>query len=412
MSFVLIDCNNFYVSCERLFNPRLERRPVLVLSNNDGCVVARSQEVKELGIKMGEPFFKIRDFCKRHHILVYSSNYALYGDISHRVMCILETFAPEIQIYSIDEAFLKYPPSMTAEELFQMSEKIRRVIKQWVGIPVSLGIAPTKTLAKVANKMAKKNTVGVFDVTSSEIQAEILKEFPVRDLWGVGSALQAKLHAMGIYTAEEFREKDPLFIRRKLGVIGERMLWELRGVSCLPLEQVRPKKSISHSRSFARAITDCVELSEHLSSYIASACEELREQTSCTQALCVYLKAKEDESVSTVISLPVATNDTAYLISAAKEGLKRLFRQGAHYKKCGIILFDLIPEDEVIPDLFLGGLDPKRQRLLQTIDALNTHLQKRAVFYGAMGVRSVPNRRCANRSPPYTTSWKDLVVVH
>lgn len=416
--YVLVDCNNFYVSCEKVFNPWLEKHPVIVLSNNDGCVVARSAEAKKLGILRGDPFFKIRDLCRQRSVIVYSSNYQLYGDFSRRVMLTLTDMAPEMQIYSIDEAFLKFPASMSANEVTTHSVNMRRIVKKWVGIPTSIGIAPTKTLAKAANHMAKKDTVkGVFNLTSPSLQREVLKDFPIGDVWGIGSRFQAKLQAVGIYTALEFREADPIFIRRKMGVVGERMLWELRGLSCLSLDEPQPKKSITCSRSFGKPVTDPADLAEALATYVASACVKLRDQESCAQAMCVFLEAVIDakagirQSYSTTVSFPFPTNDTPQIINAAKHCLAHLFREQQSYKKCGIILLDLISEDQVIPDLFVGGMDPKRRQLAQTVDDMNARLGKNTVFYGAMGVNPDWKMRSDKRSGCYTTSWTDLAIA-
>lgn len=418
--FVLVDCNNFYASCERLFNPRLEAHPVIVLSNNDGCVVARSQEAKKLGIAMGEPFFKIKDLCRQHGVAVHSSNYQLYGDLSQRVMQLLAEMAPGIQVYSIDEAFLNFPATMPIEEVIARCIEIRRTIKRWVGLPTSLGIAPTKTLAKVANDLAKKDRErGIFDL--SRMQEEVLQAFAVGDVWGVGGRSEDKLRMMGIDTAWKLREASPQAIRRKMGVVGERIVLELRGISCLPLTDVQPKKSIACSRSFGRKVNDPQELSEALSTYVASACLKLRQQACCAQALCVYLEAIVDpqrgtrQHYSTTLPLPLPTNDTPQLIQVAKWCLKKLFRKQELYKKCGVILLDLIPETAVVPDLF-DAIDPKRRRLAETVDALNARFGRNTLFYAAMGVYPkgvVPawKVRSERRSSRYTTCWEELAVA-
>lgn len=414
--FVLIDCNNFYVSCERLFNPRLEGRPVIVLSNNDGCVVARSQEAKRLDIKMGEPFFKIKDFCKYRGVTVYSSNYQLYGDLSQRVMQILSDIAPEIQVYSIDEAFLAFPEEMKPADLYKLCIEIKKQIRKWVGIPVSLGIAKSKTLAKIANALAKKNPQGVFDLSSAAIQMDVLQKFPVGDVWGIGNSSKVKLNALSVYSALELREMSPAFIRQKMGVVGERMVWELRGISCLPLEEAEPKKSISCSRSFGKIVTEASELTEALSTYVNTACLKMRQQHCCAKAMCVYLESLLDFQTghrthhSTVVSFPLPTNDTPHLITAAKQCLTRLFYKGLRYKKCGIVLLDLIPEDNIVPDLFLRQ-NPKRQQLMQTVDDLNARFGKNTLFYGAMGTNPQWKMRCDRRSRHYTTSWEDLAIA-
>ena len=255
--YVLVDCNNFYVSCERVFNPWLEGRPVIVLSNNDGCVVARSQEAKQLGIAMGEPFFRIKDLCSCRKVVVYSSNYQLYGDLSERVMTVVASMTQNFQVYSIDEAFVWFPSTMSSQEVVDRCVALRRRIRQWVGIPTSVGIAPSKTLAKIATKLAKKSASGVVDLSCPSLRREVLKGVPIREVWGIGARLEAKCHGMGVQTAWDFCEKNTSLIRRHMGIVGERMLWELRGISCLPLEEEAPsKKSISCSRSFGKAVED------------------------------------------------------------------------------------------------------------------------------------------------------------
>lgn len=417
--FVLADCNNFYVSCERIFDPCLENRPVIVLSNNDGCVVARSQEAKQLGIKMGEPYFKIKQMCSRMKVAVYSSNYELYGDLSQRVMSLLAESAPEMEVYSIDEAFLKYPASFSPDRLVSTCMELRRWILKCVGLPISFGIAPTKTLAKIANDLAKKHRKpGVFDLSSPIVQKDILQDYHIGDVWGIGSKLRELLHRANIRTAWEFREMDPSVARRKMGVIGERMLWELRGVRCLPLNVgISPKQSITSSRSFGKVVTDPSELAEALSTFVNVASIKLREQNSCAKALSVYLEAILDpiqgtrSYYSTTTSFALPTNDTSQLIGAAKKCLMKLVHENERYKKCGVILFDLMHENKVAPDLFLGAVDPRRQLLMRAVDAVNARFGKDTLVYGAMGLDPSWKMRSETRSRRYTTHWSELAVV-
>lgn len=416
-SLALIDCNNFYVSCERLFNPRLEGKPVVVLSNNDGCVVARSQESKRLNIKMGEPFFKIRDFCNRYGVVVLSSNYELYGDISQRVMDTLTSLAPEIEIYSIDEAFMRFP-KMSPQDIEKVCFDIRRTVKKWVGIPTSIGIAPTKTLAKVASHKAKKDPSGIFNLCSPEVCNNVLDTFPIEDVWGIGSANKQKLYSMGIRTALQFAEMDPAIIRRSMGVIGERMVWELRGTSCLALNLVsEPKQTITCSRSFGKRVTDFNELSEAFSTFVHTACVKLREQQCAAQALYVFMEAMIDPQAPTrrhynmAIDLPMATNDTALIITIGKMCLQRLYKKEEVYKKCGVILLDLISDDSIVPDLFHEGQDPKRTLLMDTLDSINARHGKNTLFFAAMGTNPTWKMRSDKRTRGYTTSWSDLAIA-
>lgn len=415
--FALMDCNNFYASCERLFNPKLEKKPIVVLSNNDGCVIARSNEAKQLGIKMGDPFFKIKNFCSYNDVKVCSSNYALYGDLSQRVMSILNEHASSIEVYSIDEAFLSFPLTMPLKEVLEKCKFLRETIKQWIGLPVSFGIGPTKTLAKTANHCAKKMNDGIFELISPQAQDEILKKTPVSDIWGVGAGSTPKLQALGIFSAWDLKEAEPMQVRRKLGVVGERIIWELRGVSCLALEEPEARKNIACSRSFGKPITSLEELSEAISTYVNTACIKLRKQKSCASAIYVYTEAMTDDyggkrdCRSASLPLPLATNDTPQLIAAAKRCLKKLFWKGERYAKCGVILVDLIPETRVEQDLFTPREDPKRKPLLKAVDQINSQYGKKTIFYAAMGINPVWIVRADWRSPAYTTCWKDLALV-
>ena len=415
--FILADCNNFYVSCERLFNPKLEGVPVIVLSNNDGCVVARSQEAKAVGIKMGVPYFQIKELCRTNKVEVLSSNYQLYGNLSDRVMNILSQNAPEIEIYSIDEAFLKYPASFS-NILFSEGINLKKKIRKWLGLPVSFGIAPTKTLAKVANSLAKKNQEGVFSLSLPKVQKKILQNYPINDVWGIGFRLAVQLKQMGIFTAWDFAAMDPPIIRKKLGVVGERMLWELRGISCLKLEEPKPKKSITSSRSFGRVITEEKDLAEALATFISSACVKLRSQASCTSAICVFLEAISDAKLGTrkqysrVKPFVFPTNDTPQIISAAKSILSQLFIPNERYKKCGIILLDLTSESLLTPDLFLKSFDLKRMSLMKTVDTLNARFGRNTIFFGAMGSKNPSWKSRSDKCSKFNTSeWEALPTV-
>lgn len=415
--FILADCNNFFVSCERLLNPKLEGIPVIVLSNNDGCVVARSQEAKAMGIKMGHPYFQIKDLCDACQVAIYSSNYRLYSDLSKRVMNILSGAAPEMEIYSIDEAFLKYPDSLNPETLFFEAVELRKKIKKWVGIPVSLGIAPTKTLAKIANDIAKKNrSQGVFDLRSQKVQGEVLRDFPIEDVWGIGTRLSEYLKGKGVRTAEEFRGKEPLQVRKWMGVTGERMVWELRGVSCLGIEEAKPKKSIITSRSFGRFLTDKKILEEALSSFITLAAVRLRAQKSSANAICVFLESILDSKwgsrrhYSLAKAFPFPTSDTPQMISKGKAILSEIFIEKERYKKCGVILLDLISDKLIIPDLFVGGMAPKRKAFMQVVDALNARFKKNSLFFGAVGLSSW-KMGSDKRSAYNATEWDQLPIA-
>lgn len=403
---VLADCNNFFVSCEKVFNPSLEGLPVIVLSSNDGCVVSRSNEAKKIGIKMGEPYFQIKEFCVRHKVVVFSSNFQLYKDLSRRVMSILSDGVADIEIYSVDEAFI----FSASKEVFSDCIDLRKKVKRWVGIPISFGIAPTKTLAKVAGSLAKKSDVGVFDISDPEIQKEVLQSYPIGDVWGIGSRLAQLLKTMGIRTALEFREMDPPIVRKKMGVIGERMLWELRGMSCNHLEDPKPKKSITVSRSFGKVISEQSELAEALATFTSSACEKLRRQKSKAAGLSIFLgDGLEVYDEKEIFHSP--TSDTSEIIAAAKMLLARIFSPNKRYKKCGIVLFDFSPEDAVSSDLFCQKENPKKRALMQTVDLLNGRLGKNRIFFGAMGVNPEWNSRSNEHSGHNTLDWDHLPIV-
>jgi len=415
--FAIFDCNNFYASCERLFNPSLENRPIVVLSNNDGCVIARSQEAKQLKIQMGQPYYQIKDFCAFHRVSVFSSNYTLYGDLSHRVMEILKESGFDMEVYSIDEAFIQFPIGISPEEAESICLKLREKIKKWVGIPTAVGLAPTKTLAKAANERAKKLGSGLFNLCCPIIRPAILDTLPVEDIWGVGRGNKNRLNRQGVYTARQFHDQDPLCIRNFLGVTGERMLWELRGISCLPIEEIPLKQSITCSRSFGKKVTQVEELAEALSTFVNTACIRLRENKSFAQGLCIFLessihsKSLQSRYYSQGIDLPYATQDTPLIISQAKHCLRRLYQKNESYRKCGVILLDLVQKAGIADDLFKEKSPPKRSQLMDVYDAINERHGKGSVFLGAMGTKNTWKARSEKRSRHYTTRWSDLAIV-
>ena len=375
--FALVDCNNFYVSCERVFNPRLCQRPVIVLSNNDGCAVARSNEAKALGIRMGQPAFQMQELIRRHNIQVYSSNYALYGDMSRRVMHTLSRFTPEMEIYSIDEAFLDLA-DFHKTDLSAYGRGIKATVEKWTGIPVSVGIATTKTLAKIANHLAKKSKKagGVLDLSASPYLDQALAAVPVDEVWGIGRRYARFVQENGIANALQLREADRALISKKMGVVGLRLLGELRGISCYPLNQSPPaKQSIGVSRTFKREIGRLAELAEAVSAYVSSGAEKLRAQQAVAGVLMVYLmtnRFKNDRYYSsTTIKLPVRTAYTAELIAYAKKGLKEIYREGHGYKKAGILLHDLGPAAAVQASFFDGVDRDKATKMMAAVDRVN-----------------------------------------
>ena len=412
--FALADCNNFYVSCERVFNPKLITKPVVVLSNNDGCVIARSNEAKVLGIPMGAPYFKYEKFIKDHDVVVRSSNYTLYGDMSARVMKILEDFSPDIQIYSIDEAFL----IVKRKNLLRDAKTIRNKILKWTGIPISIGISKTKTLAKVANHQAKK-TDGVALLETQEEIDRTLELLPVTEIWGIGPRYGLRLNKHGIVTAKDFRDAEDSFLRKQLSVVGLRTAMELRGVSCLPLDEVpAPKKSVTTSKTFGRPIDNPEELCEAVASYTARAAEKIREQDSLASMLLVFVVLhpfrKDGSQVYHVkIIFPEPTAYTPHLIHYAKAGVNRLFRKGCAYRKAGVILDGLVPDDCFQQDLFTpkGPNADKQKQLMETIDNLNERFGYNIVHTAAEGMDKSWKMKQHRRSCRYTTAWGELLTI-
>jgi DNA polymerase V len=416
--FALVDCNNFYVSCERVFNPKLEGKPVIVLSNNDGCVVARSNEAKALGIGMGVPAFQIRHLIRAHDVQVFSSNYALYGDMSRRVMDTLAQFSPNVEVYSIDEAFLSLS-EFTSRKLTEYGREIRTTVKRWTGIPVSIGIAETKTLAKVAAHHAKRlpEAAGVFDLTSCQNRDALLAEIPVEDVWGVGPAFARFLAQHGITTVLALRGADEQWIGRDMGVVGRRLVLELRGVSCLALDDCPPpKQGITVSRSFGRPVTSLPEMREAVAAYTARAAEKLRVERLAVSVLTVFLTTNpfKDElqySNAATIKLPVATDSTSDLLRYALLSVERNFREGYRYNKAGVMLTALVPASQRQHDLFEDQDRERSSRLMRVLDRLNAEMGAGTLRYAAEGYVKRWRARFERRSPAYTTNWRDLPIA-
>ena len=384
--FGLVDCNNFYASCERVFNPSLNGKPIVVLSNNDGCVIARSNEAKVLGIKMGVPAYQIKDLVKQHDVAVFSSNYVLYGDMSGRVMSMLAELAPEIEVYSIDEAFLNLAG---IKDLQSLGANIVRKVSRGTGIPVSLGIAPTKTLAKMANKFAKKypayNRLCIID--TEEKREKALKLFEIGDVWGIGRRQAAKLEKQGVKTAFDFTQLPGSWVRKNMTVVGERTWKELRGISCIDMESAPPaKKQICTSRSFGKMVEDIDTMSEAIATHASACAKKLRQQKSYAMSLMVFIHTnnfREDLPQywkNTIIKLPVPTSDTLEIVHYALEGLKSIFMPGYQYKKAGVIITEIVTSAQL--GLFDTVDREKREKLMQAIDKVNgehRHLVKLAV---------------------------------
>jgi DNA polymerase V len=414
----LVDCNNFYASCERVFQPELRGRAVVVLSNNDGCVIARSNEAKALGIAMGEAWHICNKRVDTQGVIVRSSNYTLYGDMSARVMRTVAGFTPDLEIYSIDEAFLGF--GGFEDRLQSRAFDLRRTVRQWTGIPVSIGIAPSKTLAKVANRRAKRDaaTDGVFVLMDgAAIDAE-LAAMELTDLWGVARRLAARLTALGITTPLALKRSDPRFIRERFNVVLERLVLELRGVPCISLEEAPPaRKSIMASRSFGRTVERREELEEAVATYTSRAAEKLRGQGLAAGRITVFAhtnRFRPDEpqyEAVQQVALPVATSDTAKLIAAARRGLGAFYRPGYRYKKAGILLLELVPASSVQGGLFDAADTPASYARMRAVDALNRRFGRDTVTFAAAGRRRAWKLRSEYLSPRFTTNWDELLRV-
>ena len=416
--FAIVDCNNFYVSCERLFNPAIIGKPVVVLSNNDGCVVARSQEVKDLGIKMGVPVFRIYELIKRYNIQVYSSNYSLYGDLSGRVMSTLAYFAPDVEIYSIDEAFIDLS-GFRYRDLTTYGSEIRQKVQQWVGIPVSVGIAPTKTLAKLANLMAKQSSSGVFDLSVYPSIDKILSQVDVGDLWGVGSKYANWLKERRITTALDLKEAHEGLIRSKMGIVGVKLQREVRGESCLSMELVdNPKKGTCVSRSFPQSINKLSELKEAIASFTHRAAEKLRRQKQAASVITIFARTSPFRdnfySNSATTELDLSTNYTLELSRVASHLTESVYRQGQNFKKAGVIMTGLVSEQQIQGNLFDVSNDEQKQRsrnLMSVMDTINEIYGRDTLRFATTGVIQVWKSKSEQRSPKYTTCWQDLLEV-
>ncbi len=415
----LIDCNNFYASCERVFNPLLEGKPIAVLSNNDGCIVSRSNEIKDLKIPMGSPGFKYEALIKKHHGCLLSSNYTLYGDMSSRVMEVLSLFSPDVEIYSIDEAFISFKGLRTGD-LEALGLKIRKAVKKWTGIPVSVGIARTKTLAKIANRVAKKHKGyhGVFCLFGQDRVDKVLATIPVADIWGVGRQYDKFLRQNKIETALQLRDADEKFIDHYMTSVGHKTVLELRGYSCIDLDEApAPKKSIVSSRSFSKQVVEYHEIEEAVSTYITRAAEKLRNQKCVAGHLMVFLNTNRfkdgpqyNSSKSTTLFPP--TGYTPELIKQGLELLQEIFLPGFEYKKAGVMLADIIHEDDV-PLSFIETiyLDDRRRQIMHAVDGINRKNGQDTLYYASSGISKKWSMRRARLSPKYTTNWTDILKV-
>lgn len=416
--FALVDCNNFYASCERLFRPDLANKPVVVLSNNDGCIIARSNEAKALGIGMGTPYFKQEALIRKHDIAVFSSNYPLYGDMSQRVMDVLMRLEPDVEVYSIDEAFIRFP----AEKYGKLENYIRFIktsVQKHTGIPVSIGLGPTKTLAKVANRFAKKTPAagGTFTMTDPQHITDILAAVDVGDIWSIGRRHAARLKKQGISTGLALRNCADAWIRKQLTVTGLRTVMELRGIPCISLEKAPPaKKSICTSRSFGQPVTTLADLQEAVATYTAQAAYKLRSQGLRATVVDVFIRTnsfKEDEPQycsRRTFQLDTPSSHTATLSKITLAALKAMYRQGYRYQKAGVLFYDLVPADREQLRLF-PATALQRDSLMTALDMINERWGRDTIQFAAAGLAKKWHFRQLKKSPAYTTRWTEIPTV-
>ena len=422
--FALVDVNNFYVSCERVFAPKLEDVPMVVLSNNDGCAVARSAEVKALGVKMGTPWFQMKDLAKQHGILAYSSNYTLYGDMSSRVVEVLRKFTPNLEVYSIDESFLQIEAVLKQyADPTSMGQIIKEKVRDTTGLPVCVGIGASKTLAKLANHLAKKHPqfIGVCDISSMPKEAlyQWMAETAVGEVWGIGGKTAKKLKELKISSIFDLVQASPQAMRQQFGVVIERICYELRGVSCLQLEEVAPaKQQIISSRSFGKPVSSMEELAESVATHAARGAEKLRSQKSVTGALTIFVQTNPHKPFepqhhqSITVALIDPSDNTLTLTSAALKGLKQIYKTGFKYKKAGVI-FNLLADKPTMQQSLFDDIEVKGKSagLMKAMDSINSRFGNAAIKTAASGTKQDWQMRSGNKSPNYTTQWDELPVV-
>ena len=412
----LIDCNAFYVSCERLFNPKIRKKPVVVLSNNDGCIISRSNEAKALGIKMGEPYFKEKDIIVKNNVQVFSSNYSLYGDISRRVMRTLKRFNSDIEIYSIDEAFLDLS-NFPDNEVKNIGHEIRNIVLKWTGIPTSIGIAKTKTLSKVANHIAKKKQSGVTSFIGIENIDSILEKVEINDVWGVGKQLTKFYHKSGIYNAKQLKNVSNTWIKKSSNVLSSRTAMELRGIPCIDLEATSSKrKSCVVSRSFGQRVENFQELKEAIASYSLNASEKIRSESLVTKSITVFIRTSPFQSRfgyysnSKTIDFPIATNNSIEIVKAAISSLETIFKNGYRYQKAGVMLSRL--SDSVDgKNLFSSEKDKKINSLMKSIDNTNHRYGRSTLSLASAGVHKRWNTRRQHYSKIDTADFYCLPTI-
>ena len=417
--YALVDCNNFYVSCERVFQPQYNGKPVVVLSNNDGCIISRSYEAKEIGIPMGAPEFKVRDAIKQHNIKVFSSNYALYGDLSQRVMKILEKFCPSVEVYSIDEAFLNFN-GMNIPDYHQYGLDVQKKLMKWLSIPTGIGFAPTKALAKLANRIAKKfpeRTNGVYVIDTEDKRIKALKWTKIEDVWGIGYRLTKKMQSQQILTAYDFTlPQNEAFIKKEMGVVGLRLKYELEGKSVLSLEEPKTKKNIAITRSFEKDITSYSELKERVSTFASVCAEKLRKQNSCCYGVVLFLKKDkfkangERYNFYKMAMLPFPSNTSFSISNLALKMLSELYKEGDSYKKAGVIVTEIIPSNQRQFHLF-DDENPKFQKIMEVIDKQHAKIGERKIRLGNQDLQRTWKMKQYHLSNKYTTNFKEILEI-
>ncbi|AUC83106.1 Y-family DNA polymerase [Lacinutrix sp. Bg11-31] len=417
--FALVDCNNFYASCERVFNPNLQGKPVAILSNNDGCVIARSDEAKDLNLPMGAPIFKWESFCKANGIHVLSSNYPLYGDMSSRVMEILKQFSPDIEVYSIDESFLEFK-GFDNYNFNDYGNQMRKRILKWTGIPTCVGVAPTKALCKVANKVARKfpkETNGVYVIDSDEKRIKALKWIKIDAVWGIGRRLSKRLKAKGCNTAYDFTQLPDAWVKSNFSIIESRLKRDLEGIPTLKLDEYDTvKKAIATTRSFEYTYSDIDNIKERVSTFATSCAEKLRKQGSTCHVIVVSISSDrhksgaEQHSVSVSVNLSSPTNSSLIISSCAVSAVKSIFKEGIKYKRAGVVVTGLVSEDSFQLNLF-DTQNPKHQPLMQSIDFLNAKFKGNKIKLGSQDLKRTWKMRQERLSPKYTTNINDIIVV-
>ena len=417
--FALVDCNNFYASCERVFNPKLDKKPIVILSNNDGCVISRSNEAKALGIPMGAPAFKYDPLFKKNKVHVFSSNFPLYGDMSSRVMNILSSYSPNIEVYSIDEAFLEFR-GFENYDLEQYGKEIRKIILKWTGIPVSIGFAPTKALAKVANRISKKfdnKTGGVYAIDSENKTEKALKWLKIEDVWGIGYKHATRLKSYKIDRAYDFINLPDDWVRKQMSVVGLRLKKELEGESVLSLEESRsPKKAIATTRSFEKNITDFEDLKERVSTFSICCSEKLRNQKSNCNSIYVFVKSNRHQKNKLqyrngiVMTLPYGSNSSITISKYAIEGLKKIYKKNIEYKKAGVIVMGLIPNNKTQLNIF-EKINPKHQTLMKTLDFITKKEGTGKIKLGSQDLKKIWKMKQTRLSSRYTTELNEIIVL-